>query len=190
MRLAALLLAAGAGRRFGACKQLALLDGKPLIRHALENLSAVVGENLFVVLGARADEVRLQVVDLAEIIEHEGWSAGLGTSIARGMSEIEQAGTFDAVLIALADQPALSGADFDQLLRAFDGHRVAAADYGDRVGVPAVFPATWFTRLRQLQGDRGAQALLQAEADVLRVALPSAAVDVDRPADLERLSRR
>ncbi len=189
MRLAALLLAAGAGRRFGACKQLAPLAGKPLLRHALENLATVFTDDLFVVLGAHADEIRPQVAYLAAIIEHDGWEAGLGTSIARGVDAVERADSYDGVLIALADQPALTSDDFGQLLAAFDGNRIVATDYGDRAGVPAVFPAACFARLRQLSGDRGAQAMLQAEADILRIALPAAALDVDRAEDLERLSR-
>ena len=42
MRIAGLLLAAGAGRRFGGRKQLALIGDKPLVRCTLEALAAVL----------------------------------------------------------------------------------------------------------------------------------------------------
>ncbi len=188
MRLAALLLAAGEGRRFGGCKQLAPLAGKPLVRHVLEQLAAVFDSNLYVVLGARAEQIRPHVDDLAQVIEHGGWSRGLGSSIARGVGAIERSGTCDGVLIALADQPALSSTDFRQLLAEFDGRHVVATDHGDRTGVPAVFPAGWFERLRRLDGDRGAQALLQSTRDIRTVALAAATIDVDRVADMAQFA--
>ena len=52
----ALILAAGEGRRFGGPKQLAELDGKPLLQHVLE--TAAPWDPL-VVLGAHADEILL-----------------------------------------------------------------------------------------------------------------------------------
>ena len=61
----ALVLAAGAGRRFGGPKQLALLDGKPLLQHVLE-LAAPY--NPLVVLGARADEIAA-TVDVANLAD-------------------------------------------------------------------------------------------------------------------------
>lgn len=188
MRFAALLLAAGEGRRFGACKQLAMLAGKPLVRHALESLVTIFDSDLYVVLGARAEQIRPHVNDLAEVIEHEGWPAGLGTSIARGVGEIERTGIYDGVLVALADQPALTSGDYRQLLAEFDGRHVVATNHDDRAGVPAVFPSTWFERLRRLSGDRGAQALLTSISDVRQVSLDGAAVDVDRVDDIERLA--
>ena len=52
-------------------------------------------------------------------------------------------------------------------------------------GAPAIFPRTSFRELAELRGDTGARALLRRNADrVVRVAMPSAAVDIDTPEDL------
>jgi molybdenum cofactor cytidylyltransferase len=57
------------------------------------------------------------------------------------------------------------------------------------MGVPAIFPRTMFRELAQLRGDVGARALLRRNADrVVRVPMPSAAVDVDTPEDLLAIS--
>ncbi len=190
MRLAALLLAAGEGRRYGGCKQLAQIAGKPLVRHALENLVSIFASDLYVVLGSRARQIRPHVSDLAEVIEHDGWSAGLGSSIACGVSAIERSGAYEGVLIALADHPALTSKDYARLLAGFDGKHVVASAHGERKGVPAVFPAAWFKQLRQLDGDRGAQALLQSASDIRTLTLAAAAIDVDRVADIEQVGER
>ena len=55
------MLAAGAGERFGGPKQIAELDGRPLLEHALAAMEAAAVDRRVVVLGARADEVRAAV---------------------------------------------------------------------------------------------------------------------------------
>ena len=185
MRLAALLLAAGEGRRFGGCKQLAELDGKPLIRHALDVLTPLFGDALHVVVGAHRERVR-EVIDApARIVEHVHWQAGMGSSIARGISAIDDLDGYDGLLIALADQPRILASDYKRLVAAFDGARVVAAAYGDSLGVPAVFPPLAFARLLMLDGDRGARDLLRDPAwSPCVVDLPAAAVDFDLRSDL------
>jgi molybdenum cofactor cytidylyltransferase len=65
--------------------------------------------------------------------------------------------------------------------------RIVAAQYTGTTGAPAIFPSELFGELAALQGDRGARALLSLHADrVVAVPMPSAALDVDTPADLAR----
>ena len=123
MRIAGLLLAAGAGYRFGGCKQLALIEGRPLVRHALEALALLFDDDLYIVLGAYREDIQPQVEDLAQVISHADWRQGLGSSIARGVDEVEARGRYAGMLIALADQPRISTGDFGQLVERFDGNR-------------------------------------------------------------------
>ena len=55
------MLAAGSGERFGGGKQLADLDGRPLLEHVLAAMAAAPLERVVVVLGAQADEIRAGV---------------------------------------------------------------------------------------------------------------------------------
>ncbi len=187
MRIAGLLLAAGGSTRFGGCKQLAPIDGQPMVRFCLEALAPVFGKDLYVVIGNQRERLRPLVSDLANVVEHPDWPLGLGASIARGVERIRQDRGFDGILVALADQVALTRKDFLELLAHFDGHSIVAAGYADSCGVPAVFPAALFDELQGLSGDRGAKILLQSrQNEVITVPLPAAARDVDSPADLER----
>ncbi len=69
------------------------------------------------------------------------------------------------------------------------GHIVATAYDGERAGVPAIFPATYFPAMRELTGETGARAVLhQHRGQVRRVSLTGADIDVDLPADLLRLA--
>jgi hypothetical protein len=68
---------------------------------------------------------------------------------------------------------------------------IVAASYGGTLGVPAIFPRRCFTALGELRGDQGARVLIQRELDTLvRVPLPNAAIDIDRPEDLLELETR
>ena len=127
MRIAGLLLAAGGGTRFGGRKQLAAIDGRPLLRRSLETLAPVFGADLYAVLGAFRDEIRPLAADLARVIENAHWRQGLGSSIAVGVEAIRSRERYDGILIALADQVALQSDDYARLLQHFDGIRPAAA---------------------------------------------------------------
>jgi molybdenum cofactor cytidylyltransferase len=187
MRIAGLLLAAGGGRRFGGRKQLALVEGKPLVRHALESLAPLFADDLYIVLGGFRDEIRPQVEDLAQVISHADWREGLGSSIARGVGEIEARGRYAGIMIALADQPRLTADDFAQLVERFDGDRIVAAHYAGSPGVPAIFPTAAFKDLKRLHGDRGAKSmLLDLNREIDTVPLAAAATDIDTEADIGR----
>ena len=188
MRLACLLLAAGAGSRFGGCKQLATLDGKPLLRHGLDALAPLFGEHLYIVLGANRSEIDPVVGDSARVIVNDGWRQGLGSSIAAGVTEITANPNYDGILTALGDQPRLTAADYSLLIEKFDRRRIVAARYAKQPGVPALFPQARFEALMQLDGDQGARSLLRQSRDqVVQVSLPTAAKDIDTPADIDAL---
>ena len=186
MRIACLLLAAGAGSRFGSCKQLTLIEGKPLVKHSLDTLASVFAEKIYIVLGAYSEDIRPVVEDLVHVVEHKDWKNGIGSSIAYGVKRIETLGEYDGILIALADQLQLTAGNYQKLINQFDGSRTVAAYYADSLGVPAIFPSTQFEGLRIFDDDRGAKAMLMAmQDDVTAVSLPAAAIDIDTVDDIK-----
>ena len=98
-----IVLAAGAGTRFGGGKQLALLDGRPLLEHAVRGMTSAPVGRVIVVLGAEAEHV-LARVDLhgAEPVVCERWSEGQSASLACGLGEMADC---EAVVVTLGDQP-------------------------------------------------------------------------------------
>ena len=187
MRLACLLLAAGGGVRFGGPKQLAPVAGKALLRHGLDALTPLFGEDLYVVLGARWEKVEPLVAPPARVIVNPRWRDGLGSSISHGLRAVRARGEYRGLLIALADQVRLGQRDFAGLIERFDGERIVAARYAGAPGVPAIFPAALFDRLQRLDGDSGARAMLREMAEELvTVPLPQAEHDIDTPDDIGR----
>ncbi|MEN9526119.1 MAG: hypothetical protein RLY56_70 [Pseudomonadota bacterium] len=186
----ALVLAAGAARRFGSPKGLADYRGRPLVRHVVESVHAALRQTrdagtVTVVLGSESERLRdaLSECDVQIVINPE-WQRGLSSSIRLGIGSLPSSTA--AVLIALADQVLVSSDDYRRLLDAAGANPVSpvAARYADTVGVPAVFPAEYFTRLGELEGDRGAGSLLVSDERVISINIPNAAVDIDTPEQL------
>jgi len=186
MAPAGLILAAGAGTRFagGGPKLLADLDGRPLLQHAVDALTAVAElDRVVVVLGAHAEEVQ-GAIDFgrAEPVVCPGWSEGMAASLRCGAAALAGA---ERVIVALGDAPGLP----PQLIRRFlDAAPGSRAVYGGRPGHPVVLGAPQLERLAGLHGDRGARDLLEG-GEQIECGDLAPGRDVDTTGDLEEVRR-
>jgi molybdenum cofactor cytidylyltransferase len=184
-----LVLAAGAGSRFGSPKQLVRIGGEALLQRAVSRATEVGGHAVTVVLGAHAAELTpLLRHSSATVLINRHWEEGLASSLRLGVGQLP--GSTAAVLVTLADQAAITTFDLRRLAGAWrrQPDSVIAASYEGHTGVPAVFPRHAFAALLALRGDMGARPVLSQLADrVLRVPMPHAAIDIDTPEDLLKL---
>ncbi|MGA8205186.1 MAG: nucleotidyltransferase family protein [Woeseiaceae bacterium] len=188
-RIFALVLAAGAAQRYGATKQTIEIDGVPLVRLAVSAATGVCGERTILVTGHDWRAVSGACTPLAGfLLRNDDFAAGLGASIALGVRCVRHAA--DAVLVVLADQPRVTGAHLHDLIHAWSGadDEIVATAFAGTAGPPVLFPRAAFDRLASLTGDVGARQLLADPRYTVRtVSFEPAALDVDTPADLERL---
>jgi CTP:molybdopterin cytidylyltransferase MocA len=189
--IAGLVLAAGAAARFGAPKQLAPLDGAPLLEHAVRAMAAVpaIGR-VVVVLGAHADAIRAGV-DLggAEAVVCPDWAEGQAASLRCGVRAL--GASADAVVITLGDQPRITPAVIARFAALGAEHGRAArarAVYAGAPGHPVVLGADHLPAVRELAGDVGARNLLSRvgalEIECGGLCSPA---DVDTPEELEAM---
>jgi molybdenum cofactor cytidylyltransferase len=179
---AGLVLAAGAGRRFGGPKQLAPLGGRPLVEHALAALAGL--DRVVVVLGAYAGEVRRRAdLGAAEVVVCDDWAEGMSASLRAGLAALRGA---DEVVIVLADQPLITAAVVERV-RAARG-TAARAVYDGEPGHPVVVRGPLLERAGELRGDAGFRALL---GDAVQVECSDLADprDIDTREDLEVVRR-
>jgi molybdenum cofactor cytidylyltransferase len=187
--IAALVLAAGAGSRFGGVKLLARLSGKPILQHVLDRArEAGVGE-VVVVLGADADAIEAAVDwDTARRVRNPEPARGLASSLQVGMAELSDV---DAVLVLLGDQPLVAPATLRALLDApADPARpVVVPAYAEGGGRnPVVLRRSAFGLVGEATGDRGLGPVLDRHPELVHeIAVPGANPDVDTTADLARL---
>lgn len=186
--LVGILLAAGAGRRFGGAKLLHRLpDGRPIGVAAATSLRPACDRLLAVVRRADDELAALLAGAGCEIIVCPEAEAGMGHSLAAGVRASADA---SAWLVALADMPFIAASSHQAVascLRA--GASLAASRYQDRRGHPVGFSSAWLAQLTALGGDQGARSILgQYSGDVTLCDVddPGVIQDVDRPQDLAR----
>lgn len=187
--LFAVVLAAGAATRFGSTKQLAIFEGEPLVKRATRLAESSCGRRTVLVCGADWQRVFEACGPLAGfMVRNDQHAGGLSTSIAAGVRAVAEGA--QAVLLLLADQPLITSARLERLIDRWKDspEAIVASRYAGIAGPPVIFPSRFFSDLASLQGDAGARRIIDAnESAVKLVAMEDAAVDVDRPNDLERL---
>lgn len=185
--ISAILLAAGAGTRFGGGKLLHPLDdGVAIAAHAARNLVAAGITDVVAVL-------RPGDFPLAEMLEQEGCyvtfcadaSRGMGHSLAHGVKE---ASTSQGWIVALADMPRVRSQTIQAIREALEnGALIAAPTHKGARGHPVGFSGSLLNELLRLAGDTGARGVLERHAAEIRLIEcddPGIAIDIDRRTDL------
>jgi molybdenum cofactor cytidylyltransferase len=155
---AGLILAAGAGTRFGEqTKQLADLRGKPLLQHAVDAMNAAL-DRAVVVLGHDAGAIRAAVdFGPAQVVLCEDWARGQGFSLRAGVAALADAGI---VAITLGDQPFITPAVITEAIAQLGDADALRAVYDGRPGHPVVLGPPVLAAVPELDGDAGARELL------------------------------
>lgn len=186
-RFPALLLAAGASRRFNGCKALARYSGRALIDHAIDQ-ARHVSSDVRALTGCRAALLQWRAQHRPSSWVHtELWREGMSASLKRGIDTLPASAV--GVFVVLVDQPLIGPEDLQRLRQTAmkEPYKPLAADYRGRPGAPAYLPRWLWPAIMALEGDRGAGGLLQA-ARAQRLRLQGAIEDVDTRDDLARLT--
>lgn len=185
-KVAALILTAGASRRMGEPKALLPWGGTTVVEQLIKEIEAAGIQESLLVTGAHHTEIESIITPgVVPICYHPDWERGMGSSIAKGVMEVENrfphAG---AVLILLVDQPLLTKAYIRSILQAHDSNRncIIASDYGKFAGVPALFPKSFWSELKGIPPGQGAKGLIAKFPRQCRTLNPGRAImDIDTP---------
>ena len=189
MTAAGLVLAAGAGSRFGETpKQLARLGDRPLLQWAVDAQTGVDPDLLapiVVVLGSHAEQVRAEIdFGRAGVAVCPDWSSGQSASLRHGLRVLDGA---ERVVVTLGDAPLVTS----ELIARFaqePGSGALRAVYDGRPGHPVALGRVQITALLRADGkrDEGARGLLR-EARTIEAGHLCSGRDVDTPEDLEEV---
>ena len=189
--VSAVVLAAGAGSRFGGGKLLARLGGRPLIAAVLDNLRDAPVDEVIVVAGADAERLH-EVCKQYDVrtVDNQEWARGQSTSVLAGLRACGEEARGAVVL--LGDQPLVGAESIERLVAALaEGAKVAVATYGGKRRNPVLFSReVWPLLAAELAGDEGARSVLRRHPELV-VEVPCEGVgdpaDVDTREDLTRL---
>jgi molybdenum cofactor cytidylyltransferase len=197
MPIAGIILAAGMSLRFGRPKQLEKIGDKTLVEIAVDAALESKLDHIVLVLGYAFDAV---VSALREnrtrdprltILQNRAFQEGMSGSLRIGLNSVKDA--FSSVMFLLADQPMIQAQTINLLLDAFIASEkgICAPVFHHKRGNPTLFSKRFFPQLLSIQGDRGAREIIRnaaAQVDLVEVNAPGVIIDIDTPADLEKLA--
>ncbi len=182
--IAGLLLAAGAGRRYGMPK--ALVDGGAWLHRAVATLTDGGCDSVLVVVGAQADRVLPLVPATAATVLAADWAQGMGASLRAGLAELVRSAPpqVQAALVHLVDLPDVDAAGVRRLVALAGPAVVVRAGFETQPGHPVLFGRQhWADIVASAHGDRGARDWLAQRSDLIVVDCSDLAsgIDVDTP---------
>lgn len=181
MQIAGLVLAAGAGTRFGGPKAPLLVHGERLVDRAVRLLQQAGADPILVVLGAWHG-----TVPGATVVENPDWESGMGSSLKSGLAALADDAYADVstVIVTLVDLPGLTA---EAILRVMGhpGELVVASYDGERGHPVKLGRSHWSAVADSSRADAGARAYLRDRADVHLVEVGDIAsgLDLDHPED-------
>lgn len=189
--VAAIVLAAGRGTRFGdEPKLLARLGGRALVRHVVEAAVNSSVDPVIVVTGHRSEEVEASLHDLpVRILHNASFARGLSTSLKAGFAALPPQAR--AAVILLGDMPFVKSGLIDALVAGWRDRGEPAAlvpTLNGRRGNPVVLSRDLRAEIENLSGDVGAGPILRGNPDVVEwpTTDPAVAQDIDTREEFSR----
>ena len=191
--VAAIILAAGRARRFGAQKLLAPYGASTVLGTVVSTMRAVGVDYLMVVGGPGGEAVRASVAGPGLVwVENPEPDRGLSSSVTTGLAAMPP--NVGAALMVLGDQPTVSTKVVEKVVTTWreGGGPVVAPRYRGLRGNPVLFDAALFGALGSLTGEHGARDFIAADpgrVTMVDVAEPPP-MDIDTPGDYDELLKR
>lgn len=176
-QVAGVVLAAGAGRRFGGPKAPFVYEGERLVDRSVRLLREAKCDPVFVIAGAWQGDV-----DDALVIVNHGWEEGIGSSVRIALKWVNATTQADYALITLVDLPGLTSAAMERVIDAPSG--LAVATFSGHRGHPVRIPRHHFRELIDtVGGDDGVRNFLSEQPDLTLVEVGDVAdgSDLDSP---------
>ena len=190
--ISGLILGAGASQRLGPPKQLLPFRGTTMLGWVVKQAERAKGlDELIVVLGRAADEIREQVdFGGVRVVENPVFTEGCSSSYKAGLAALNPMS--QAMIIILGDQPGISPEVIDRLAEEWRRAEslIALCSYTGRNGHPMIFAQSMFEQLSRLHGDKAAWKLVDANAALVRevefnLPFPD---DINTAEDFERIT--
>jgi molybdenum cofactor cytidylyltransferase len=193
--IAAVVLAAGASRRMGKDNKLvAVIDGKPMVAHAVDAAIMAGLSPIVVVTGHEADAVKAALGDRdVAFVHNPGYAEGLSSSLKTGIRALPK--DLGGAIVCLGDMPRITSRHLKKLVAAYDpeeGRKIIVPTQRGKRGNPILWSSEFFAEMRSLAGDVGAKHLIGEHGEaVCEVALDDEAIfaDIDTPGELETARR-
>ncbi len=193
-KIAGLILAAGRSSRMGALNKLLIaIDGKPMVRHAVDAVLAAQLSPVLVVTGHQCDEVKRVLEGLpVTFVYNSEYETGLASSLKCGLAAVPE--SCDGALVALGDMPLVTAVEIGRLINAFnpvEGRAIVVPTRRGKRGNPVLWARRFFAEMGGIGGDIGARELIAGYPEaVVEIEMEGDGVltDIDTPQALAKLA--
>jgi len=189
--ISGIVLAAGSSSRLGHPKQLLDLQGKPMLRHVVDAALASALEEVVVVVGHAAADVRaaLPTDDRLRTVDNPRYADGQSMSLIAGLDAVDARG--EAIVVLLGDQPGVRSRAIDAVVERYrhEPATIVQASYSGTPAHPTLIDRALWPELRALTGDEGARAVIRRHRNE-RVVVELGGrppVDIDTESDYRRV---
>ncbi|MEM0173697.1 MAG: nucleotidyltransferase family protein [Sulfolobaceae archaeon] len=186
MRIGAIVLAGGEGKRFGGNKLIVKVGGKMLIQYVLEALEGLDR----VIVGGKYIRDLIENFPSEIIIYNPFWKEGMSTSLKLGLRFFNN---YDGVIIALGDMPLITREIVQKIINAYDNCKAVVPVYGDNFGNPVLIGKELYKEIEKIVGDIGARYIIKnlKKEEICKVECgEEVVIDVDTPEDLILVSQK
>jgi len=194
LKVAAIVLAAGRSTRMAPRnKLLELVEGKPVVTHAVSAALGSRADPIIVVTGFEAERIEGALRGLiVKVVHNVDCAQGLSASLRTGLEALPT--DTDGALILLGDMPRIETSDLNALIAGFKDRQSICIPVRDgRRGNPVLWGAAYFAEMMRITGDLGAKPLMATHPErVVEVPADSDGIfaDIDTPSDLARLTTK
>lgn len=182
-KVSAVVLAAGASRRMGCCKQQLPVKNLTMIEHVVNNVLESSFDDIVIVLGFMANELMKVITSRkAKVVINQKYRLGLSSSLKAGLDAVSARS--NAIIFIHADMPLVEPYVFDSLIKEYRKTHalITIPTYKGRRGNPVLFDMSLADEIRRVTGDVGARIVVKRHSeDVHEVEVGSLGVlfDVD-----------
>ncbi|SDQ70958.1 nucleotidyltransferase family protein [Flagellimonas zhangzhouensis] len=192
--IAVIVLAAGGSTRLGRPKQLVEFKGETLLEHTMHEVDGLGFQTKILVLGSKNEEIQSRIDPKSfKMVVNMDWEQGMASSIKVGLeAAITEENGLNHVLFLVSDQPFLERANLIKLVNTqlTKNPKATYSQYGENIGVPAIFDKAVFPLLLNLKGDEGAKKLIHLEDfKYCTEVFKKGGFDVDTEEDVQQLKQ-
>ncbi|MFN8073166.1 MAG: nucleotidyltransferase family protein [Mycobacterium sp.] len=185
-RIGGVLLAAGAGKRYGADKLAVVLNGETMLWRAA---AAMLGAGLDPVVAVVAAGSDRPVPDRVRTVVNERSLEGVATSVRAGLTALQNTPEIAAAVIAPADQPWCGEPVYRRIVDTYrhSGRSVIVATFGGALRNPVLLAREQWGLAERIRGDIGLSAVVRGLSPLtVECGDVGSVTDIDTPGDLER----
>ena len=191
MNWGVMILAAGQATRLGKAKMLLPYKDKTILEKIVDEVLSIDPIMITIVTGHYHQEIKSIIQNPEVILVHNvDYQKGMSSSIIKGLTTMqEKCPDLQFLFILVADQPFIDQALLQKMIQLHKetNKGLVAASYEGITGTPLLLEAKYFDKLYQLEGDKGARAILhQYPDDLARVDFELGWLDIDTESDYAR----